>query len=125
MSDYSRKKALRVPVEFTGFDISKSEDIYDDLESYIKSVNTNFKVSPTERFFVDYELPCKKYANGDWGKNRPLYESEKAKYKDIFSQIGVTDMNKVRVVEYCWYDCSEAPDYYDESSDKDDFYKEI
>ena len=124
MSDYARKKALRVPIEFTGFDTSNANDIYGELETFIKSVDENFDISPTERFFVDYELPTKKYANGDWGKNRSLTANEKEKYSELFSKIGVTDMDKVRLVEYCWYNCSEAPDYYDEASG-DDFYKEV
>ena len=98
--------------------------IYSELETFIKNVDENFDISPTERFFVDYELPTKKYANGDWGKNRPLTTNEKEKYSELFSKIGVTDMDKVRLVEYCWYNCSEAPDYYDEASG-DDFYKEV
>jgi hypothetical protein len=32
-------------------------------------------------------------------------------------------MDDVRLVEFCWYNCSEAPDYYDEEND--DFYKEV
>ena len=31
-------------------------------------------------------------------------------------------MDDVKVVEFCWYNGSEAPNYYDA---EDDFYKEI
>lgn len=33
--------------------------------------------------------------------------------------------DELRLVEYCWYDCSEAPDYFDESTYHDDFYDEV
>lgn len=32
-------------------------------------------------------------------------------------------MNDVRLVEYCWYNCSEAPDYYLEQDDE--FYADV
>jgi len=33
--------------------------------------------------------------------------------------------DELRLVEYCWYDCGEAPDYFDESTYHDDFYDEV
>ena len=35
------------------------------------------------------------------------------------------DKSELRLVEYCWYDCSEAPDYFDESTYHDYFYDEV
>ena len=66
----------------------------------------------------DYE------GSGDYGKIRSLYESEKEKYLPVFKQLDPEiDMNNVRLVEFCWYNGTEAPDYYNEVYD--DFYKEI
>ena len=47
-----------------------------------------------------------------------ITKNEKEKYRPIWEQIlpGI-DMNKVRLVEFCWYNCSEAPDYYDNLND--------
>ena len=122
------KKALRVPVEYTGFQCPEDECIQEcsyEVEKFVKAANKNFTVSPTARLFVDYELKTKGHACGDWGKCRPLTESERIKYAPTFAKIGVSDMSKVRLVEYCWYDCSEAPDYYDDVTYSDDFYKEV
>ena len=125
MSDYCRKKALRVPVEDTGFNVGEHGiGWYDKLDEFIKSANGNFEISPTDRVFVDYDIPTRGHAEGEWGKCRPLTDAEKVKYGPTFAKIGVTDMDKVRLVEYCWYNCSEAPDYY-YNVYSDDFYKEV
>ena len=42
--------------------------------------------------------------------------------KDEFPEV---DMNKVHLVEFCWYNCSEAPDYYSMDKGKDPFYEEV
>jgi hypothetical protein len=41
-------------------------------------------------------------------------------FKAIFPEANI---DALRVVEYCWYNCCEAPDYYDIT--EDEFYKEI
>jgi hypothetical protein len=33
------------------------------------------------------------------------------------------EFSAIRLVEFCWYNCCEAPDYYD--YDEDDFYEEL
>lgn len=80
-------------------------------------------ISPTEipyiDFIIKYEFDCEA---GDWGKIRNLYPSEMIVYYDIFKLlIPNIDMTDVHLVEYCWYDGYEAPDYYDISND--DFYQ--
>jgi hypothetical protein len=124
MSDYSRRKALRVPLEFTAFEQEDSEDVYDDLETWLFERGNKFEIAPTTRWFVDYPIPLKhRYGEGEWGKSRRLTDNEMEKYAEVFATIGVKNMDAVRLVEYCWYDCSEAPDYYDETTD--DFYNEV
>ena len=76
-----------------------------------------FRFAPTERRFVDYLLEYDDDSDGDYGKVRELYNSEKDRYRGIFQQLGPIDMNKVRLVEFCWYNATDAPDYYDIESD--------
>ena len=133
MSDYCRMKVLRLPFEEAN--IGKLED-YDDLEHdlhekygdmfYWNGTNVGkFDSSPTYRPFIDYILEHEYGADcGEWGKIRELYPSEKLKYIEVFQKLNPNiDMDKVRLVEYCWYNCSEAPSYYEPLEDK--FYSEI
>jgi hypothetical protein len=84
-----------------------------------------FESAPTRRYFVDYVLEDEYGADcGEWGKVRVLTEVEKQKYKCVFKKLNPSiDMDKVRLVEFCWYNCCEAPDYY--SLCEDPFYSEI
>lgn len=141
MSSYVREKVLRIPrykIDFAKI-VHKLEEKYpndnvmDDLEFYLEQVfpdvfnynkKLHFKLSPTRSPFIDllidYEWDC----DGEWGKVRELYDSEKETFLTYFQKIDLdVDMNDVRVVEYCWYNCSEAPDYYNITNDP--FYKEI
>lgn len=134
MSDYVREKVLRVPVDCINLDYIKSkvntdnlideEDLYELVDEYLSDLD-KFEIASTEKFFIDYIL---EYEYGVWlgeyGKNRSLYAREKEKYLPIFKQLYPDiDMNMVRLVEFCWYNGTEAPDYYNEVYD--DFYKEI
>lgn len=112
MSEYCKRKVLRVPCEKYGIDPWEVE-------------SGKFEVAPTVTPYLDY---CLKFDNdsdsGEWGRSRKLTDGEKAKYEPVFREvIPNIDMNDVRLVEFCWYDCSEAPDYYDET--KDTFYDEV
>ena len=129
MSDYCKEKVLRVPLDKYGF--TSVEDFEKDLEKrdrlkYLDYAKIDsFQIAPTERLFLDLVIS---YSYGDdcseYGKTRALYDSEKLKYHIPFgSMLPGIDMNDVRLVEFCWYNCSEAPDYYDEEND--DFYKEV
>lgn len=121
MSDYCREKVLRYPVEEDPWEI---ENRFSSLFATYKQL-PSFQVAPTDKEFIDYVLESDYGCTaGDWGRTRALTKNEQDKYRPIFNQIFKDiDMNKVRLVEYCWYNCSEAPDYYDE--DSDDFGKEV
>lgn len=134
MSDYVREKVLRVPVDCVNLDYIKSkvntdnlideEDLYELVDEYLSDLD-KFEIAPTEKFFIDYIL---EYEYGVWlgeyGKNRGLYASEKEKYLPIFKQLDLDiDMNMVRLVEFCWYNGTEAPNYYNDLDD--DFYIEV
>ena len=126
MSDYCYRKSVRMRItEDEACKILNCEDgwaIADLLE------NTKFEIAPTSEFFIDYNLSCNKEATGDWGRSRPLRYSELQRYRPLFSKLlngrGI-GVNELALVEYCWYDCSEAPDYFDETTVHDDFYDEV
>ena len=113
MSEYCKRKVLRVPCEKYGIDPWEKE-------------GGKFEVAQTITDYLDYCLKCDNNADsGEWGRSRALTEREKAKYEPIFREvIPDIDMNDVRLVEFCWYDCSEAPDYYDVEP-HDSFYDEV
>jgi len=139
MSTYVREKVLRVPFEHVDLNyiknvIAKKHDDYeDDFAWYLEDVFPDlfdyatigkFQVAPTESPFFDYVLDYEYDADGEYGKTRALYESEKAKYLPIFQKIAPNiNMDYVRLVEFCWYNGTEAPDYYDDTNDS--FYDEV
>lgn len=123
MSDYCKEKVLRVPLD-------KYDLKYDEFEEKFKAKlgygdKNKFQLAPTYRAFLDYVLDYNYGDNSDeWGRTRALTPVEQAKYKEKFAEfIPEIDMNDVRLVEFCWYNCSEAPDYYDEENDG--FYNEV
>lgn len=132
MSDYCKIKALRIPVEKLNIPeaiddfwdwCEAMEEKHPDRFSYRDA--GKFSKAPTEEEFLDFVLE-EEYGvcEGEWGKVRELYNTEAAVYSPIFQTINKNiDMNNVRLVEFCWYNGTEAPDYYDIT--KDEFYKEI
>ena len=126
MSEYCHRKAVRMKISEEEackiFNVNDSWDIAELLEK------TEFEIAPTREFFIDYKLPCSNDAEGDWGKVRTLNMTEFLKYAPEFCELlnhrGI-DKSELRLVEYCWYDCSEAPDYFDESTYHDYFYDEV
>lgn len=131
MSSYHRMKVLRIPYEpeSWGWDPYAdsweyvkqhfSEDVFDP---YSRKIHT-FTFAPTEKEFVDYILEYDWDFEGEYGKVRELYTIESEKYLDTFRQLGTIDMDKVRLVEFCWYNATEAPDYYD--IEDDPFYDPV
>lgn len=143
MSDYRRVKALRIPICYVNFAkyIPKLEKLNPDrnwanelaetlpqvcpeLFSYYSELN-KFEYTITEKsHYIDYIVEIDKYAEGNYTQHRPLTQNEKRKYEAVFHEMDDDlDMNRVRVVEYCWYTCSEPPDCYDSTNDP--FYNEV
>lgn len=141
MSTYVREKVLRIPRYRLNFahivrkleEKFPNEDVMDDLDFYIESALSDlfgygdvgkFQLSPTDEPFIDYVLDYEFDADGEYGKTRALTENEKKKYLPVFQKIDPDiNIDFVRLVEFCWYNGCEAPDYYDET--KDDFYEEV
>lgn len=141
MSTYVREKVLRVPFEHIDLSYIKKavaekhpnkdcdddfcwylEDVFPDLFDY--ATIGKFQVAPTESQFLDLVLDYEYDADGEYGKTRALYQSEKVKYFPIFQKIDPNiDMDYVRLVEFCWYNGTEADDYYDDVNDS--FYNEV
>lgn len=134
MSCYCKMKVLRIPYEPQAWgwrDLDPNEDSWEYVEKhfsedvfdpYGRKLHT-FTFAPTERRFVDYLLEYDGDSDGEYGKVRELYNSEEDRYRYIFQQLGTIDMNKVRLVEFCWYNATEAPDYYD--IEDDPFYDPV
>lgn len=120
MSTYVREKVMRTPIEYSEIveidGRSRSLFGYGDVGK--------FQIAPTEESYIDYVIEYEEDVDSEYGKTRALYPREQEKYRPIWQQILPNiDMSKVRLVEFCWYNCFEAPDYYDDVND--DFYKEI
>lgn len=125
MSTYVREKVLRIPLE--KLNIQFTEDELDDIgwavekkfpELFRYARTGMFQIAPTITDYIDYVLDYEYDADGEYGKTRALYECEKDKYRPIFQKLDPNVMmNNVRLVEFCWYNGCEAPDYYDEVKD--------
>ena len=122
MSTYVREKVMRIPMDCEYDEMEEIENQNRSLFGY--GDVGKFQIAPTEESYIDYVLEYEWDADGEYGKTRALYPREQEKYRPIWQQILPNiDMSKVRLVEFCWYNCCEAPDYYDDEND--DFYKEI
>ena len=125
MSSYAREKVIRLPFEYTGL----SGDLY-DLEFNENWGNADvgkFSASPTESPFVDFVLEYDGDSDcGEFGKVRELYPSEIEAWSPVFkAEMPDCDMTKARLVEFCWYNCCEAPDYYGNDGESDPFFEEV
>jgi hypothetical protein len=131
MSTYVREKVLRIPMD--KLNISFTEEEKDDLGWAIEKKFPDFfdygtvgkfQLAPTCGNFVDLLLDKEWDAYGEYGKIRTLSDREKTKYLPEIQKIDPNvNMDFVRLVEFCWYNGCEAPDYYDET--KDPFYDEV
>lgn len=104
MSAYQKQKVLRFPMEG---DLYEFEQKHAKFFSY--GAAGTFQIAPTIKNYIDYVLTSNYDGDGEYRKTRALTENEKEKYRPIWEQIlpGI-DMNQVRLVEFCWYGCSEA-----------------
>jgi hypothetical protein len=141
MSTYVREKVLRIPMDKVDFSFMSTavkekfpnEEIDYDFDFYLErtfpelfeyAAVGKFQMSPTYTPYLDYVLEYEWDADGEYGKTRALTDREKAKYLPVFQKVDPNiNMDWVRLVEFCWYDCSEADDYYDHMNDP--FYNEV
>lgn len=147
MSDYVYKKVIRYPITteyIQSLNIPQVYDLYDylsqprfksitcnynkdkdyfDSESTIDYYNKDWKKHEFLDYILEYEYGSER---GYFGRSRYLSEKEKDKWVEIFKQIiPEIDRDKLRVVEYCYYNSSEPQTYYEVKPITDPFYKEI
>lgn len=116
MSDYRYMRVIRCKVDMDKIEVSSLWDLEDKFpELFDIRLSNYFEKAPVEEEnYLDYVLESKgSYNGGAWGKSRYLTDNEAVKYLALFSQI-YPDIKKedLRAVEFCWYDCSEAPLYF-------------
>ena len=116
MSDYRYMRVIRCKVDMDKIEVSSLWDLEDKFpDLFDMSLPRYFEKAPVEEEnYLDYVLKSEvSYDGGDWGKSRYLTDNETAKYLPLFKQIYPDVEEKdLRAVEYCWYDCSEAPLYF-------------
>lgn len=125
MSDYERNKVIRYKP--TEEQLKEIKEKYGDLYDYMDNFIEPFEVACTVKPFIDYNL-FHSYGEefDDFGRVRRLTEKELDKWVEIFKEvIKDPERDNFRLVDYCWYNCTEAPDYFDESETQDDFYNEV
>lgn len=115
MSDYRYMRVIRCKVDMNKIGVSSIwglEDKFPDL--FDISLPRYFVKAPVEEEnYLDYVLESKVSYGEDWGKSRYLTDNEAVKYLALFSQIYPdVERKDLRAVEFCWYDCSEAPLYF-------------
>lgn len=127
MSDYVRTKVIRYPLddfcERMKFDNEyKLEEFFEkvdrDFEFYSSRPNT-FTIESTygnqkSHIYLDYILNYEYGLDmGDYGISYELNEEQKEKWKGRFSKyLNDIDKDKFRLVEYCYYNGCDCPDYY-------------
>jgi hypothetical protein len=115
MSDYRYMRVIRCKVDMNKIGVSSIWDLENKFpELFDISLPRYFEKAPVEEEnYLDYVLESKVSYGEDWGKSRYLTANEAVKYLALFSQI-YPDVKKedLRAVEFCWYDCSEAPLYF-------------
>lgn len=144
MSDYNRIKAVRYKLsdeELAHFAVSNGYELRDKFE---KLLGHQIGCNPEDRFelamtesdrFLDYVLVDEE-GEGEYGKVRELTAIEKFRYgaildnqfykmeKEAGIKVHIFPIQKnFRLVDFCWYNCCEAPDYFDEEADE--FYDEV
>jgi hypothetical protein len=117
MSDYRYMRVIRCKMNMDKIGMKSLWDLEDKFpDLFDMSLPSYFtKAIVEEENYLDYVIKSEiSYDGGNWGKTRYLTKKEADKYLTLFSQI-YPDVRKedLRAVEFCWYDCSEAPLYYD------------
>jgi len=115
MSDYRYMRVIRCKVDMNKIGVSSIWDLEDKFpELFDISLPKYFAKAPVEEEnYLDYVLESKVSYGEDWGKSRYLTDNEAVKYLALFSQIYPdVERKDLRAVEFCWYDCSEAPLYF-------------
>lgn len=127
MSDYVHNKVVRLPFPKEILKKCNTEDAY-DCEHYLSDLlgelwdnnkkNSFNLVETDEAYYIDWVYYSTYGENsGDFGNVRMLSSNELKAIKPYFDKLQVKYKDEdLRAVEYCYYNCSEAPDFYDMKS---------
>lgn len=134
MSDYVKEIVVRLPFPKSILEEVETEDPW-DCEDYLKEkLGVFFDVTGSKCFVIgstdsSYYLDWRFYnsygdESGDYGFSRYLTDAEYNEIKPMFDRI-VKEYKRedLRIVDYCYYNGSDAPDYYsvEESDYSGDF----
>ena len=109
MSDYYHIKAIRMKVSSKQLGVDSLYDIEDD-----KRFEELFHPSDKRRINRFEIAPTESEGGDNWGKARKLTEKELEKFLPMFKKIYPNaTKNDLRYVEFCYYNCCEADDYFD------------
>lgn len=127
MSDYKHETVVRLPfpkelIFKNGDDPWDSEDeLKEKLGDLWENGNTyTFKLGYTDdAYYIDW---CYYFSygeeSGEWGTARALSENELNVIKPYFDKLKCNYSEQdLRIVDYCYYNCSEPPDYYEIDED--------
>ena len=82
--------------------------------SLVKVKGGKFEIAPTEGDFLDLVIVSHICDGGEYGNSRYLTDEEVNKYLPMFKEIlPFARAEDMRYVTFSWYNCSEAPDYFD------------
>ena len=130
MSDYERNKQVLYPVTKELLDRLNISNVFDLAFPRGSKFNAEgfIDYGGTENYnqYLAYTLDSTYGAeSGEFGRSRFLKPSEQEKYKELFSEVipeDLIDPTLFKYVDYCYYNCCEADDYYVK---KDSFEEEI
>jgi hypothetical protein len=133
MSDYVHQKVVRLPFPKEILKKFNTKDPY-DCESYLKEKlgdlwenrgNKSFTLTQTDSaYYIDW-VYYYTYGDesGDWGKVRLLTDKELEVIRPYFDKIGVAYKDeKLRLVDYCYYNSAEPNDDYELNNDDSDLF---
>lgn len=128
MSDYVHKKVIRYPLQglMDKLNVKDPDDCEEELKDKLVNLYGNkygFEIEITDKnWYLDfvYYNTCGE-SSGDFGIVRLATENEInllfPYYSELFSEINI---NKIRAVEYSYYNCCECTNYYELPENNDD-----
>ena len=134
MSDYKHEKVVRLPFPEEDFKTNDPNDDSDRDEYLSKISGDLYEVNGKNSFQLGYSdegyyIDWCYYStygeeSGDYGNARLLTEKELEVIKPYFDKIGVKYKDEeLRVVDYCYYNGCEPPDYYEIANEDTDHSK--
>lgn len=128
MSDYVRKKCVRLKIPQNIIDKLKNDDVwivdllqqkynvkesFNTVNDFIVNSGLNYNNDEYE-YFLDYQLDYEYGASGDFENVRLLTDTEFEKYLRIFAKyFNEIGRDELRLVHYCYYNGVDEPSVYE------------